>query len=83
MGIWLSVDPLADKYPESTPYMYCNGNPVMLVDPDGRFAINMIDETENRPGLATFKSGNQWIYTHDRDNKSPTLYLLFQNRRNG
>ncbi len=34
--MWLSVDPLADKYPGNTPYMYCNGNPIMLVDPDGR-----------------------------------------------
>ena len=35
-GIWNSVDPLADKYPNVTPYLYCNGNPIMLVDPDGR-----------------------------------------------
>ena len=35
-GFWNSVDPLADKYPSNTPYLYCNGNPIMLVDPDGR-----------------------------------------------
>ena len=34
--MWMSVDPLADKYPGNTPYLYCNGNPIMLVDPDGR-----------------------------------------------
>ena len=34
--LWLSVDPLADKYPSMSPYMYCAGNPVMLVDPDGQ-----------------------------------------------
>lgn len=33
--MWLSVDPLADKYPGNTPYMYCNGNPIMMIDPDG------------------------------------------------
>ncbi len=33
---WLSVDPLADKYPSLSPYAYCANNPVMLVDPDGR-----------------------------------------------
>lgn len=32
---WLSVDPLADKYPEASPYNYCMWNPVRLVDPDG------------------------------------------------
>ncbi len=33
---FLSVDPLSDKYPNTSPYAYCNNNPVMLVDPDGR-----------------------------------------------
>jgi len=34
--VWLSVDPLADKYSSMSSYMYTAGNPVMLVDPDGR-----------------------------------------------
>ena len=33
---WLSVDPMADKYPSLSPYAYCAWNPVKLVDPDGR-----------------------------------------------
>ncbi len=36
IGIWLSVDPLSDKYPSMSAFMYCAGNPVVLVDPDGR-----------------------------------------------
>ena len=36
MTMWLSVDPLADKYPNISPYAYCAWNPVRLVDPDGR-----------------------------------------------
>ncbi len=32
---WLSVDPLADKYPSLSPYAYCAWNPVRLTDPDG------------------------------------------------
>ena len=32
---WLSVDPLADKYPSLSPYAYCAWNPIKLVDPDG------------------------------------------------
>ena len=34
--VWLSVDPLSDMYPSMAAYMYTAGNPVMLVDPDGR-----------------------------------------------
>ena len=36
LSIWLSVDPLADKYPHLSPYAYCADNPVMFVDPDGK-----------------------------------------------
>ena len=34
--MWLSVDPLSDKNIANSPYMYCNGNPIMFIDPDGR-----------------------------------------------
>ena len=37
---WLSVDPMADKYPSLSPYAYCAWNPVKLVDPDGRDTLN-------------------------------------------
>ena len=33
---WLSVDPMADKYPGISPYNYCMWNPLKMVDPDGR-----------------------------------------------
>jgi RHS repeat-associated protein len=32
ISVWLSVDPMADKYPSMSAFMYCAGNPVMLVD---------------------------------------------------
>jgi len=35
MTMWLSVDPLADKYPSISPYAYCAWNPIRLVDPNG------------------------------------------------
>ena len=33
--MWLSPDPLMDKYPNISPYAYCNWNPMKYVDPDG------------------------------------------------
>ena len=35
LSIWLSVDPMADKYPGVSPYVYCGNNPVVLKDPNG------------------------------------------------
>ena len=35
LSIWLSVDPMSDKYPSLNPYTYCANNPVKLVDPNG------------------------------------------------
>jgi len=35
MTMWLSVDPLADKYPSISPYAYCAWNPLNSVDLNG------------------------------------------------
>ena len=43
MTSWLSVDPLADKYPSISPYAYCAWNPVKLVDPNGRELTDFYD----------------------------------------
>ena len=37
LSIWLSVDPMAAKYPSTSPYAYCRNNPIRLVDPNGMF----------------------------------------------
>lgn len=33
---WLSPDPLAAKYPQVSPYVFCMNNPILFIDPDGR-----------------------------------------------
>ena len=44
---WLSVDPMADKYPNISPYAYCAWNPVKLVDPDGKdWDLSNLTETQ-------------------------------------
>ena len=46
-GLFLSVDPMADKYPNTSPYAYCAWNPVKLVDPDGRELFIPNEDDEN------------------------------------
>ena len=37
----MSVDPLADKFFEFTPYHYTVNNPINVIDPDGRDTLNI------------------------------------------
>ena len=45
LGIWLSVDPMSDKYPSLSPYVYCADNPVNAFDPDG---MDWVDADGNK-----------------------------------
>ena len=47
LSIWLSVDPMSDKYPGVSPYAYCANNPVKLVDPNGEELTKFEDANGN------------------------------------
>jgi len=79
ISIWLSVDPLSDKYPNQTPYSYVGGNPIMMVDPNGmeqdwvESAGGQIYWDKNASSQKTTKAGERYlgknvlVGTHDRD----------------
>ncbi|MDE5981500.1 MAG: RHS repeat-associated core domain-containing protein, partial [Duncaniella sp.] len=43
-GRFMTVDPMAEKYPGISPYMYCAGNPIAYIDPDGMQIFVNIDD---------------------------------------
>ena len=53
-----SIDPMAEKYYSVSPYMYCMGNPVVLVDPDGRDGIICIFGNNITIGANVYLYGN-------------------------
>ena len=61
MTSWLSVDPMADKYPALSPYAYCAWNPVRLVDPDGRMIGDYYDRYGNYLGWDGHNDHNVYI----------------------
>ena len=82
MTMWLSVDPMADKYPGITPYNYCNWNPVILIDPDGRDWYKAEDGsvcyTKQYTSKESFlKSGIKGTYLGKTRTIGDTYYSLF------
>ena len=55
-------DPLADKYHSTSPYAFCNNNPVNFVDPDGRYIETIWDVVSISIGVKNLrenvKAGN-------------------------
>jgi len=72
LSIWLSVDPLSDKYPSMSPYNYCANNPVILVDPDGE-DIWELDEVGKLTNIGTDKEKDVVIATKTKE-KSEFAY---------
>lgn len=40
---FISIDPLCEKFPSISPYAFCNNNPLVVVDQDGRVAESIWD----------------------------------------
>ena len=43
---WTAIDPLAEKYYDISPYLYCAGNPIRIIDPKGEkwYVVNSTGE---------------------------------------
>ena len=65
LSIWLSVDPMASKYPSLSPYVYCANNPVKLVDPNGEDFGNYYDFDGNLIGDDGVEDGKTYVITDE------------------
>ncbi|MFV0546126.1 MAG: RHS repeat-associated core domain-containing protein, partial [Bacteroides sp.] len=55
LGRFMTVDPMAEKYPSLTPYHYCANNPLIFIDPDGRKIVLAGTQAQMQQTLATLQ----------------------------
>jgi len=55
LSVWLSVDPMSDKYPMLSPYAYCANNPIILIDPDGRDTIDIVKNDDGKWSISNIQ----------------------------
>lgn len=77
---WSSVDPLAEKYPNLSPYVYCGGNPVNRIDPMGMDYWSTNDPSQILQFLNAVGSGNTqfdfsgWSHATDAEFRGNLVY---------
>ena len=61
---WMTPDPLSEKYYGTSPYAFCNNNPVNFVDPDGRFFGDPVRNPDIRRNRASNLYGKEIRYSN-------------------
>ncbi|WP_016988551.1 RHS repeat-associated core domain-containing protein [Flavobacterium sp. ACAM 123] len=65
LGRWMHIDPLAEKFPSQSPYVFTDNNPINLIDPDGRAAVPPDDH---------FDSSGKFLYTDFRKTNNIVIH---------
>lgn len=65
---WVSPDPLAEEYWSLSPYNYCLNDPILFVDPNGMWVVNIISNTDD-DGNTTYSLN----FTAEKDDNIETL----------
>ena len=63
VSVWLSVDPMADKYPYQSGYCYVGWRPLMMIDPNGLWE-------QDADGNWIAKKGDSWWSLHQQSGMS-------------
>ena len=87
LGIWLSVDPMSDKYPSLSPYVYCADNPMRLVDPTGMIIdpsrLSESDKKAYNDKIKKLNSNKLFQVIYNRLSCSETCYYIMSGSGEG
>ena len=70
LGRWHVVDPLAEKYYSTSPFSYCLGNPIVLVDEEGKAPVKALK--------ALFNVGRKAYKTYKKTGKADIIQAIKQ-----
>ena len=77
LSIWLSVDPMSDKYPSLSPYVYCADNPIKLVDPNGE-EVSVFGNSENKYTIIKSLNAHFDNITVGYDKENPDKLIIIK-----
>ncbi|AMA49763.1 hypothetical protein AX766_02875 [Flavobacterium covae] len=63
---WMSIDPLAEEFPDTSPYAFCENNPLRFTDPTGMSSEDVIDP----PGKKKQNQQTFYYFKEIRSSKS-------------
>ena len=80
LSLWMSVDPLQEKYPNISTYCYAANNPIKFIDSDGRKLLFASGTTE--AFKQKFRAAIMYLHEHNADgiiaqiDKSSTIIYI-------
>ena len=87
LGRWMCVDPLAEKFPNIGAYVYCHGNPINMIDPDGKDDYKLNKNGQISFWRRTNAKTTDRIFSSDKSNilinKGLASQLVENKTRNG
>jgi RHS repeat-associated protein len=86
-SFWLNVDPLAEKYPGFSPYVYVYNNPLNFIDPDGREGIVVSGSPGNHKNKKHFLENGLSkaisAQSHFQRDGEKTTWIVYNGSKNG
>ena len=79
VGRWLSLDPLASKYPNLSPYNFVANSPIIFIDPDGEKIVWGNDAESQKMKSAALKLKNEselFAILYEKLDKDPKSIIV-------
>ncbi len=80
IGRWFARDPLAEKFPNISPYVYCLNNPLNFINPDGRDPIDVIKRL-NAFTNKTFNKAWKDSFINDGEKVQEITFVIIRSRK--